>query len=501
MSFTSGKYMVFLAVVFFAYWLLASARRRVPVIFLLLASYYFYALSNWKFLALVLLISTVDFLTARWIGRSENPRLRKLLLWTSVLTDIGALFSFKYFNFFSNTSASLINTTFAWLASAVTYVWDSFGYEAPKALVDALNGQAAPFVLNVALPLGLSFITFRSLSYVIDVYRKTTQPTTRFIDYLAFVSFFPTVIAGPVVRARELLPQFQERPQLMSEDGTRAIFLILLGLVKKIAIADYLAYNLVGRVFDQPQLYSSVETLAAIYGYAIQIYCDFSGYSDIAIGSAMLMGFRLPVNFNSPYRALNLPDFWRRWHITLSEWLRDYVFSSLPGSPRKTYNLYWKAVVTMLIGGLWHGAGFTFIVWGGMHGVAIAVNQWWEQRRRKQKRRPRSAWWIKAICVFVTFHFVCLTWVFFRASSLSQAWEILARLTALKFETGNLAPPVLAVLFIGYLSHWFPKDALDRVRAGWTWLPSPVQAVLILSIAAGLFYMSSAEVQFIYGNF
>ncbi|HEY0385877.1 MAG TPA: MBOAT family O-acyltransferase, partial [Pyrinomonadaceae bacterium] len=280
-----------------------------------------------------------------------------------------------------------------------------------------------------------------------------------------------------------------------------AIFLIMLGLVKKIAIADYLANNLVGRVFDQPQLYSSVETLAGIYGYALQIYCDFSGYSDIAIGSALLLGFRLPINFNSPYRAVSLVDFWKRWHITLSNWLTDYVFFSIGGLRKRPFNLYRNVMLTMLIGGLWHGAAWTFVIWGALHGLGLAVNRWWENRRRRLKRKPRQEWWVKALCVFATFHFVCLTWIFFRAGSLSQAWEILKRLAALQPGAGNLATPVLTVLALGYLSHWVPKNAFERARDGWNWLPAPVQAALILTIAIGLFYLSSAEVQFIYGNF
>ena len=473
MSLTSGEYMIFLAAVFFAYWLLAT-RRRVPVLFILAASYYFYALANWKFLALVFLISTVDYLVARAIGASDQQRRRKLFLSVSILTDIGALFTFKYFNFFSSSLAELFGR---------------FGWE------------ASPVLLKVIWPLGLSFFTFRSLSYVIDVYRKQMEPTSRYVDYLAFVSFFPVIVAGPVVRAKELLPQFRERPVLTSEEGTQAIFLIVLGLVKKIAVADYLAHNLVGRVFDQPQLYSSVETLAAIYGYALQIYCDFSGYSDIAIGSALLLGFRLPINFNAPYRAESLPDFWKRWHITLSNWLTDYVYFSIGGLRKRPFNMYRNVVLTMLIGGLWHGAAWTFVVWGGMHGLGLAANRRWENRRRKLRRKARAEWWIKALCVLATFHFVCLTWVFFRAASLQQAWEVLARLGAMKFEAANLAPPVVAVLLGGYLSHWIPQNALEKVRDGWGWLPSPVQAALILSLAYGLYYLSSVEEPFIYGNF
>jgi len=492
--FYSGKYMVFLAIVFFAYWLFLSW-RRIPavarVLFILGVSYYFYALLNWKFLALVFLMSTVDFLTARAIGGSENTRRRKLLLGFSIATDIGTLAVFKYFNFFSDSLANLLG---------------NIGWQVP------------PAALHLVWSLGLSFLAFRSLSYVIDTYRNTKEkpaiPQTNYLDYLAFVSFFPAVETGPLARAHQLLPQFRQQPTLTSEEGTHAIFAIMVGLIK-ITIASKLGNDLVDRVFTQPELYSSTESLGAVYGYALQIYLNFSGYIDIALASALLLGFRLPVNFNSPYRAKNMPDFWRRWHITLSEWLRDYVFSSLPGSPRKTFNLYWKAVATMLIGGIWHGAGWTFVIWGGLHGLGVALNQWWDQRRRKLKRKPSQQWWVKALCVFATFNFVCLAWVFFRAESVGQAWQVLARLGALQFEMANLTSPVLniplggvslpisilAILVLCYLAHWFPKNAFEKVRDGFTWLPSPVQAVMIVSVALGLYFVTGTEVTFVYGNF
>jgi len=473
MLFTSGSYLLFLALAFLIYWPL-SARRWPSLIFLVAASYYFYALWNPKFLALLVLISTVDYLTARGIAATEKRKLRQLLMSVSILTDIGVLLTFKYFNFFSASFATLLG---------------KFGSTASPVLLTRL-----------ALPLGLSFITFRSLSYVIDVYRKTTPPTRNLFEHLAFVAFFPTIIAGPLVRAKELIPQFRRRAELTNLDGSRALFLIMLGLVKKIAIANFLANNLVDRVFDQPQLYSSLETLAAIYGYALQIYCDFSGYTDIAIGSALLLGFKLPENFNSPYRAQSLIDFWRRWHITLSNWLRDYVFTSL-GGLRKKHNLYRNLILTMLIAGLWHGAAWTFVLWGGLHGLGLSVNHLWEGHRRKHRLKPRQQWWIKAICVFVTFHFVCLGWVLFRAGSLQVTWDVLKRLGVAQFSTGNLATPVVVVLLLGYLAHWIPRTVLERMAAGWNWLPSPAQAVLILGVALGLYYLSGTNVQFIYGNF
>lgn len=474
MLFTSGTYLVFLAIVFLLYWGFAS-KRWLRVTVLLAASYYFYALWNPRFLAVLFLISSVDFLTARMIGATERPKLRSTLLALSLLTDVGALVLFKYFNFFSASFAELLS---------------KFGR------------QSAPvFLTRLALPLGLSFLTFRSLSYVIDVYRRTTKPTPNYFEYLTFVAFFPTVIAGPLVRAKELLPQFKKPATLISEDGGRAIFLIILGLTKKIAIANFLANNLVDRVFDQPQLYSSVETLAAIYAYSLQIYCDFSGYTDIAIGSAMLLGLKLPDNFNSPYRAHSLVDFWRRWHITLSDWLRDYVFVSIGGLRKRRVNLYRNLVLTMLIAGLWHGAAWTFVLWGGLHGLGLSVNHWWEAHRRERRRKPSQQWWIRLACLVATFNFVSLGWVLFRAGSLRQTGEVVRRLGSMQFTTGNLATPVVIVLALGYVAHWVPRSALEKIYSGWNWLPSPAQAIVILSVALGLYFVSSTDVQFIYGNF
>jgi D-alanyl-lipoteichoic acid acyltransferase DltB (MBOAT superfamily) len=473
-----------------------------------------------KFLALIFLISTIDFLTARRAGANCSRLVRKLLLAVSILGDLGTLFIFKYFNFFSDSLTELSSK---------------------------LGWHFSPHIFsNLILPLGLSFMTFRSLSYVIDVYRSTLRPTRHYLDYLAFVAFFPTVVAGPIARAGDLLPQFRERPELASEQGTEGIFLIVTGLIKKIAIADFLGNNLVDRIFDQPQLYSSLETLAAIYGYALQIYFDFSGYSDIAIGSALLLGFKLPINFNAPYRACDLRDFWRRWHITLSTWLFDYVFVAIGGLRKRRINLYRNLFLTFLIGGLWHGAAWTFVVWGALHGLGLSFNHWWARRQfvpfRGGRRPPvqdavsepseippagaggqrpplnerglngqsktgrgeakdQRRWWAKAIGAFLTFHFICLTWVVFRAESLTQALEVVKRLGARQYSHANLATPILLTLLLGFLSHWMPADAFQKARRAWAWLPAPVQAAFILAVAVGLYYVSGAEAQFIYGNF
>jgi len=473
MLLTSGSYLIFLALVFFAYWSLSS-RRRLALLFLLLASYYFYALWNPWSLVFLLLISLIDFTNGLLLGATRQSAYKKLMLLASIVIDVGCLFTFKYFNFFSSSVAELSGK---------------------------LGKPVTPLLLNLLMPLGLSFITFRSLSYVIDVYRGTLKPTRSLIEYLTFVAFFPTLIAGPLVRAGQLLPQLSARHSLTNEDGQRAIFLIMIGLIKKIAIADFLANNLVDRVFDQPQLYSSIETLVAIYGYALQIYCDFSGYTDIAIGSALLLGFKLPENFNAPYCARSVVDFWRRWHISLSDWLRDYLFVSFGGLRKRRFNLYRNVMLTMLLAGLWHGAAWTFVLWGAWHGLGLAVNHMWEARRRKLHKQPHRQWWVRAISLVATFHFVCLGWVLFRAGSLHATWEIIRRFGSLQFGAANLARPILIVLSVGFAAHWFPRRALDSVSNWWNWLPSPAQAAVILSVALGLYYVSSANVQFIYGNF
>jgi alginate O-acetyltransferase complex protein AlgI len=477
MLFTTSKYWLFLTIVFFVYWFVAK-QSRLRVLCILLASYYFYALWNLKFVPLLFAISTIDFLTARAISATTNSRARRLLMLISIVTDIGILITFKYFNFFS-TSAT--------------------------ALLEQLHWQTRSFLIeDLVIPLGLSFITFRSLSYVIDVYRKTTPATNRYLDYLAFVAFFPTLIAGPVVRAKELLTQFS-KSEFNDDQGVKAIFLILIGLIKKVAIADMIGSNLVDRVFDQPQLYSSVETLAAIYGYALQIYCDFSGYSDIAIGSALLLGFKLPTNFNSPYRAHNLRDFWKRWHITLSNWLFDYVYISIGGLRKRRFNLYRNLILTFLIGGLWHGASWTFVIWGALHGLGLSFSHWWKDfgllTANRVSRHHTKSWPTKLICTLATFHFVCLTWIVFRAESLNQVLEVLKRLTVFQFSTSNLTTPLVLLMAVGFASHWAPSRVLTAVGEAWGWMPSPAQAVVILSVAFGLYYLAGTEVQFIYGNF
>jgi D-alanyl-lipoteichoic acid acyltransferase DltB (MBOAT superfamily) len=280
----------------------------------------------------------------------------------------------------------------------------------------------------------------------------------------------------------------------------RGLWLIATGLTKKIAIGDTLSVNLVGRVFDNPERFSSVEIIIAVYAYAIQIYCDFSGYTDVAIGSALLFGYRLPENFNAPYTAQNLQDFWHRWHISLSTWLRDYLYVPLGGSRGAPWKTYRNLMLTMLLGGLWHGASWNFVIWGGLHGMGLAGTRVWQ---RAQARSPgESSVLVRALCVLATFHFVCLAWVFFRAPTLGHAWYMLARVTRHTLGHANLAPKVMAVLAGGFLLHWVPRGWTEWVRERFVQTPALVQGVVLAVAAYGIHLAASAKAQpFVYGQF
>src|SRR5262249_33504676 len=267
--------------------------------------------------------------------------------------------------------------------------------------------------MHLPLPVTLSFYVFQALTYTIDLYRRDTKGTRSYLAHLTAVSFFPTTLAGPITRVSSLVDQFEKHKQLDPADGGRALFLIGIGLMKKLMIADFLAVNLVNRVFDFPKLYSGTETLVAVYAYALQIYYDFSGYTDIAIGSALLLGIKLPANFNAPYAAENVADFWRRWHITLSNWLRDYLYFSLPGKRSKVM-VYVNLIITMVIGGLWHGAAWTFVIWGALHGVGLAIVRGWQVFRKNAK--ATGVW--RHFNIIATFHFVDPAGIFLRAPNL-----------------------------------------------------------------------------------
>jgi alginate O-acetyltransferase complex protein AlgI len=480
--FNTLAYAVFLALVFVASWLLAS-RARLRLWLLLLASYFFYAQWDPRFLLLIFASSSADWLLGNAIDRAKDQRRRKQLLILTVVMNLGVLGLFKYFDFGVAQMSALLQ---------------QFGLHPPE------------IALRLTLPIGISFFTFESMSYVIDVYRRELPAHESYLEYLAFVAFFPHLVAGPIVRPRDLLPQLRDAPRFDAGLASRALLMITLGLVKKLAIGDYLGLNLVDRVFDSPLSYSALECYVALVAYAVQIYCDFSGYTDIAIGSAALLGVRFPRNFDSPYQAHNIVDFWRRWHISLSTWLRDYLYIPLGGNRRGRVRTYVNLLLTMLLGGLWHGANLTFVVWGGLHGLLLAGTRAFQELRGSSvaasagagsHRRLQSSFW-RVISVLLTFHAVTFCWLFFRAKTLGDALTILERLATFSGFHPNLDPRLLGVLSVGLVSHYVPDGWYQRALGLFARLPALAQAAVLVVLALSVREMASLEaVPFVYFQF
>jgi D-alanyl-lipoteichoic acid acyltransferase DltB (MBOAT superfamily) len=484
MLFNSPVYGVFLLVTYVVYW--GLRRHRLPrTIFLAIASYLFYVVGTydaateqevpfgaigWTALcvAIIFLGSSLDFFIGKKLGRTEDPTQRKALLLVSIVYYLGVLAVFKYFNFFVDSFASL------------AHALGAKGVEAPH--------------LRLVLPFGISFFTFETMSYTIDVYRREIEPSNRYVDYLLFVAFFPHLVAGPIVRPKQMLPQLAAEPVATDQMKAEGLFLIATGLMKKIVIGDTLGINLVNRVFEQPTMYSSLEVLVGVYAYAIKIYADFSGYTDVARGSAKLFGLELPLNFDAPYIARNLQDFWHRWHISLSTWLRDYLYVPLGGNRHGTLHTYRNLWLTMVLGGLWHGASWNFVIWGALHGTMLGINRAWQ--RAGLPGVPR------AVAIVLTFHFVCFAWIFFRAPTFEHATLVIGRLARGTLHAPNLAPKVMAALALGFATQLFPRGWLDRVREQFVRLPAVAQGVTLAAAAYVLHFAAAAKAEpFIYGQF
>ncbi len=471
MKFTTLVYAKFFGLVFVLTWLFARF-RRIRLLLLLAASYLFYAQSGAKFVTLIWACSTADFLLSHAIARAPGEQVRKRWLLLTVVMNLGVLAFFKYLH---------------------------FGVENAEAVCEALGLHFPKTVLSVALPVGISFFTFESMSYVIDVYRGDIPPHDSYLEYLTFVAFFPHLVAGPIVRPRDLLPQLARTPNWDERHASESLLLIATGLVKKLAIADYLALNLVDRVFDAPTQYSALECYVAIVAYAVQIYTDFSGYTDIATGSAGLLGVRFPPNFAAPYQAHDLVDFWRRWHISLSTWLRDYLYIPLGGNRHGRVRTYLNLFLTMLLGGLWHGAKWTYVVWGALHGVGLALNRMFREHTGRSAPQTLAGRFLSTV---LTFHFVLVAWVFFRASSFKNARAVFGELATLTHYHPNLDPRVLAVLGLGLGLHFLPQRLEDWARARFTALPGVAQGLALFALLLFVRRLASAEaVPFVYFQF
>lgn len=474
MQFDTTLYIWFLFIVFAGNWALAS-RERFRIVWLLVASYVFYASWNYQLLVLILFSTVLDY-TAGWkIHSAESKGRKKFWLVCSLAGNLGVLGLFKYADFFLQSFQKASTTL-------------GMGLDVP--------------LLHLVLPVGISFYTFQTLSYTIDIYREKLEPVDNPLKFALFVAFFPQLVAGPIVRATEFLPQLLEAPDFEADEQNYGLYLLGVGFVKKVVIADYIAINFVDRVFENPAMYSSLEVATGIYGYALQIYCDFSGYTDIAIGSALLLGFQLPENFNRPYLARSLRTFWHRWHISLSSWLRDYLYIPLGGSRHGSWATYRNLFITMLLGGLWHGASWNFVIWGAIHGLGLAATRMYQRWRETNHPdfEPGPIW--EAASVFLTFHFVCFAWIFFRAPTFPKAMEVLEALAPMTAYVPNLTP-VLALLIFGTLFvHFLPKRWEERAAEEFIRLPAVAQATLLIGVAMLLQRVKSAQVvPFIYFQF
>jgi len=472
--------------------------------YVILFSLFFYYKSSGIYFLLLLLSSVVDYGLSQIIYKEKKDSIKKLYLVISVILNLGLLGYFKYMNFL-----------------IVTYN-------------DMFQGN---FKLHdVFLPVGISFYTFQSMSYIIEIYREEIKPTKNYIEYLFFVSFFPQLVAGPIVRAKDFLPQIYQKLHLTRQDVNNALFLIIGGLIKKTVISNYISVNFVDRVFDTPMNYTSFENLMASYGYAIQIYCDFSGYSDMAIGIALLLGFKLPANFRTPYKSTSITDFWRRWHISLSTWLKDFLYISIGGNREGSFAgflfpslfffglLLWGIInysvslipliiagvsivlfclsfllsskrkqtlvtnfnlfTTMLLGGLWHGAGAQFIVWGALHGLALAVHKIFaEYFPSKKDDKPNYLW--KFISVVITFHFVVFCWIFFRARDFETALQVINNIGQLTFEPENWKIIVMGyknvflLMLFGYVWHFLPEFVTNGMKSVFDKTPLLLKAMIL----------------------
>ncbi|MDR0895555.1 MAG: MBOAT family protein [Prevotellaceae bacterium] len=473
MLFSSGLFL-WLFAAFFVVYVLLQHRQTARLLFVTAFSYYFYYKSSGIYFYLLALVTVGDFLLARLTAHEQKLWLRRLWLVMSVLLNIGLLCYFKYTNFLVDFVASLTGGTFRHY--------------------------------DIFLPVGISFFTFQSLSYTIDVYRRQLTPLTNLLDYAFYVSFFPQLVAGPIVRARDFIPQIRRPLFVSSEMFGRGIFLIMIGLFKKAIISDYISINFVERVFANPGLYSGVENLMGVYGYALQIYCDFSGYSDMAIGIALLLGFHFPKNFDSPYKSASITEFWRRWHISLSSWLRDYLYISLGGNRHGKLRQYLNLIITMFLGGLWHGASWNFVLWGTFHGIALALHKMW-MTVTGRKKGAQSHGLRRLLGVLVTFHFVCFGWIFFRNTEFASSIEMIHRIVT-QFHAELLPqliagyPAVFALMGVGFLLHFLPDSWEEGCSRTVIHLPLWGKTLLMLVLVYAVIQMKSAQIQpFIYFQF
>lgn len=470
MVFPTLNFLIFYLAIWPLSWLLVRARRHgLHKLAIIAASYTFYAAWSTKFTLLLFTSVCLNWGTGWLIGAGRDQQQRKLAVGIGVALNLALLGYFKYWNFFIENLDELLRS--AGLQAEMPY-WE------------------------IVLPVGISFFTFQGISYIVDLYRGDLDRPRPFVDVMLFISFFPHLVAGPIVRASAFLPQLEKPPNPNRVFVSLGVCLVGWGVFKKAVVANWLSVDLVDPVFRTPLEYGGADILMAVYGYAIQIYCDFSAYSDIAIGVAALLGYRFQRNFNQPYRALSLQDFWRRWHMSLSSWLRDYLYIPLGGSKKGRVRTYVNLLLTMVIGGLWHGAAWHYVVWGALHGGGLAV----ERATGLDRGSPRPS--RRALRIVLVFHFVCFCWIFFRAKDMTAATDILDRLTDWSAAPQLVTPFLVGLVVLGLLMQAAPANLLQWLDRAYhaisPWAVGVLSGLLLLLIEA---FGGDGSAPFIYFQF
>jgi alginate O-acetyltransferase complex protein AlgI len=477
MWFNSFTFLAFFAVVVLVH---AGLGHRLRNRWLLLCSYFFYGCWDWRFLGLILFTTAFEFLSAKAISQSASASTRKTWVTASLVVELTILGTFKYLGFF---------------VTELHHLFAALGW-----------ANAAPWTLHIILPVGISFFTFQALSYTLDVYRRQTQPCTDFLDFALYISFFPQLVAGPIERSTHLLPQVQHpRPRLDEQRFRTGLYHILTGFFKKVVIADNMAW-LSSHIFSSNPAAESVnglEVMLGVYAFAFQIYGDFSGYSSIAIGVATWLGFDLMENFRRPYFATSPTAFWSRWHVSLSTWLRDYLYIPLGGNRHGRWKTARNLLLTMLLGGLWHGAAWTFIAWGALHGAWLVLHRLISNGARAQKNDGRPVW-TRIVFLIGTFHIVCLGWLLFRASSFDQAMHLVAVVISGDWTLTPYAQTTITLLafyLVPWLAYewWVERSGDDLAMLERAW---PLRALFYAYLLAMmLFFPPPVPAEFIYFQF
>lgn len=485
----TGLYFWGFFAVLLLFYSLVYKKNHIRNLYLFALSLFFYYKSGGYFFSLLIISTLSDFFLAKKIHKASTKTNKKTFLVLSIIINLGMLAYFKYTYFLVDAINQLFGTNYL-----VLNILSEITNTLFKSNMDTTS---------ILLPVGISFFTFQTISYSVDVYRGRIKPVDSITDFGFYVSFFPQLVAGPILRAGEFIPQLYQKFSLTKQEFWHATFLIISGLVKKIMISDYISVNFVDRVFDAPIKYTGIENLMAVYGYSIQIYCDFSGYTDIAIGLALILGFRLPINFNSPYKAYSLTDFWRRWHISLSQWLKDYLYIPLGGNRKGKLRTYVNLLITMLLGGLWHGASLKFIIWGGIHGAYLGIEKLFSNFRERHLNNKQ----LRVLFVILTFHVVSFTWIFFRGNNIESVKIMLGKIfTELNL---SLLPnyivsylPVFMAMLVAYVIHWLPSGFKESYRGYFIKMPGFVKIVLIIVTLFFLYQSKSSDIQpFIYFKF